>query len=87
MGDREPDDRLVIGNSMRTRSLRRTDLDGFEGGTPPSLSWGSCIFAVTRGGGLVALDVMTRPFLPARSKRREASDLPRLQQWLDSPQG
>ncbi len=80
-------DRLVIRNNIRSRSLQRTDIESFRQGAPPNLSWGSCIFAATRGGDLVALDVTTRPFMLASSKRRQASDLAGLQEWLHTSHG
>ncbi len=79
-------DTLVIRNNMRSRLLRRSDVEDFRQGTPPNLSFGSCIFAATRSGDLVALDVTTRPVTLAGSKRRQASDLARLQEWLRGSQ-
>ncbi len=78
-------DTLLIRNSWRSRSMQRVDVESFRQGSPPNLSWGSCIFAATRGGDLVALEVTTRPFTLAGSKRRQAAELARLQQWLHGP--
>ena len=77
------EEELLAHNLYRTKRLRRSDIEGFRiGSAGLQIPFGKTIYALTRDGSIVPLDVLARFWLFARSRKKLESRMEELRNWL-----
>jgi hypothetical protein len=76
-------DVLIVRNFIRTRTLRREEIEAFRSGAVSYQPFGRTIYALLRDGSVFPLDVASRPYRLGRGRSKLEERLAMLRGWLN----